>query len=53
MKKFHIFIILIFAFLTAFAQQEQKAKDILDKVSAKTKSYKTIKAEFTSTLENL
>ncbi len=53
MKKFHIFIILIFAFHTAFAQQEQKAKDILDKVSAKTKSYKTFKAEFTSTLENL
>ena len=35
------------------AQDADKAKEILDKVSEKTKSFKTIKADFSFTLENL
>jgi outer membrane lipoprotein-sorting protein len=42
-------------FLTAFfaqAQQDAKAKGILDQVSAKTRSYKTISADFTFSMQN-
>jgi len=35
-----------------FAQQDSKAKEILDKLSATTKSYKTIQIDFSFTLEN-
>ncbi len=45
-----IFTIVLFVF-TALAQ-DQKAKAILDKVSAKAKTFKTIYAEFTFTLDN-
>lgn len=38
--------------LGAFAQEDAKAKAILDKLSAKTKSYKTVKADFTFTMVN-
>lgn len=38
--------------LTAFAQEDTKAKGILDKLSAKTKAYKTIKADFQFTMSN-
>jgi len=38
--------------ITALAQEDKKAKEILDQVSAKTKAYKTITAEFTNTLDN-
>lgn len=34
------------------AQQDVKAKNILDEVSGKTKSYKTISADFTFSMEN-
>ena len=34
------------------AQQDQKAKDILDKVSAKTGTFKTISADFAFTMQN-
>jgi outer membrane lipoprotein-sorting protein len=37
---------------SVFAQQDQKAKSILDKLSAKTKAYKTIKADFQFTISN-
>ena len=55
MNKFRYFFI---TFLTVYslsinAQQDQKAKDILDKVSATNKSYKTIEAEFIFTRENI
>ena len=36
-----------------YEQNVKKAKEILDKVSAKTKSYKTISADFTFSMENL
>ncbi len=36
-----------------FEQNAKKAKEILDKVSAKTKSYSTISADFTFSMENL
>jgi len=35
-----------------YEQNAKKAKDILDKVSAKTKSYSTISADFTFSMEN-
>ena len=38
--------------LTAFSQEDTKAKGILDKLSAKTKAYKTIKADFQFTMSN-
>lgn len=49
-----------FAFAAAFflmatsltAQQDPKAKEILDKVSVTTKSYKTVQIDFSFTLEN-
>ncbi len=36
-----------------YEQNVKKAKEILDKVSTKTKSYKTISADFTFSMENL
>ncbi|MCF6331904.1 MAG: outer membrane lipoprotein carrier protein LolA [Draconibacterium sp.] len=44
------FLLLTSIFLQA--KQDQKAKDILDKVSEKTRSYKTISADFSFTMEN-
>lgn len=54
MKKLVIAIIPVFMVLSVYAQKDQKAapvhdpkaKEILDKVSSKTKAYQTIKAEF-------
>lgn len=51
MKKLFILIALMPGFI--FAQNTEKAKEILDKVTAKTKTYETIKADFSFTLENL
>ncbi len=47
-------LIVLFCSLTiiSFAQSDTKAKLILDKVEAKTKAYKTIKAEFINQLYN-
>ncbi len=48
-------VILIFAYLSifpAFSQDDAKAKEILDKLSAKTKAYKTIEANFQFTMVN-
>jgi len=39
--------------LSLQAQSSEKAKEILDKVSAKTKAYQTIKADFSFAMENL
>lgn len=54
MRQTFIFIYLVFAALFAHAQSPEvlKAKEILDKVAAKTKSYQTIRASFSFTLEN-
>lgn len=46
-----IFVVAL-SLTTAFAQVDKKAQDILKGVSAKYKSYKAIKADFTYTLEN-
>lgn len=55
MKKYIIiFIVAAFALpLTAQTEDSAKAKEILDKVSAKTKTYKSIEVDFSFTLENL
>ena len=50
-KKLIILMALIPGFI--FAQNPEKAKEILDKVTAKTKTYETIKADFSFSLENL
>ncbi|TLX72642.1 outer membrane lipoprotein carrier protein LolA [Labilibacter sediminis] len=51
MKKLLLLIALAPAFLTA--QNPEKAKEILDQVTEKTKTYKTIKADFSFSMENL
>lgn len=44
--------VLLVAFF-ALAQQDEKAKGILDKVSEKTRSFKTISADFIFTMQNI
>ncbi len=51
MKKLLLIIALIPGFM--FAQNSEKAKEILDQVTANTKTYKTIKADFSFSMENL
>ena len=52
MKKL-IFLVIIAALnMAAFAQSDKKATAILDEVSVKTKAYKTIKIEFTYSMDN-
>jgi outer membrane lipoprotein-sorting protein len=58
MKYFLSLTILILVSFTSLAQDNyeentKKAKEILDKVSAKTRSYKSISADFTFSMENL
>lgn len=45
-------ILALFFTFTFSAQEDKKAKDILDKLSAKTKSYTTIRTEFDYNLNN-
>ena len=46
-------VVLFLFVITGIAQtKDQKAASLLDEVSAKTKSYKSIKADFTYTMEN-
>ncbi|MGB0882235.1 MAG: LolA family protein [Vicingaceae bacterium] len=52
MKNIFTIALTLLVSIGAFAQQDAKAKGILDKLSAKTKAYKTIKAEFQFTLSN-
>ena len=40
------------AVISVYSQKDQKASDLLDQVSAKTKSYKSIKADFSYKMEN-
>ncbi len=47
-----IILFLSLSFFSAFSQKDQKASDILDQVSAKTKAYKSIKADFSYRMEN-
>ena len=41
-----------FLTITSFAQKDKKATDLLSQVSAKTKSYKTLKVEFSYNMDN-
>lgn len=52
MKSLLILLITATTGFAAVAQEDAKAKEILDKLSNKTKAYKTIKAEFTFTMVN-
>lgn len=52
MKKLSIITLSLLISLGSFAQEDAKAKGILDKLSAQTKAYKTIKAEFQFTINN-
>ena len=52
MKSLFILLLAGVTSYTAFAQEDTKAKGILDKLSAKTKAYKTIKADFQFTMVN-
>lgn len=52
MKSLFILLIAGATGLTSFAQEDTKAKSILDKLSTKTKAYKTIKADFLFTMAN-
>ncbi len=53
MKHILTFALLSFFTINSFAQNAEKAKEILDKVSEKTKSYSTISADFSFSMENL
>ncbi len=52
MKNIVLIVLGMFLFQGVNAQGDKKAKDILSGVSAKYKSYKSMKAEFSYTLEN-
>jgi outer membrane lipoprotein-sorting protein len=52
MKKLITSITILFLSIASFAQVDKKAQEILKGVSAKYKSYKAIKADFSYTLEN-
>lgn len=51
MKNIFLATLVSLAFFSVQAQVDQKAKAILDEVSAKTKTYKTISSEFSYTVE--
>src|ERR1017187_9561519 len=50
-KNITFLVLLTIGHLTSTAQNDPKAKKILDDLGAKTKTYTTIKAEFSKTLE--
>ena len=52
MKAILLFSVLILFTGSLFAQQDAKAKEILDKLSQTSRSYKTIQIDFSFTLEN-
>jgi len=52
MKKL-VLVITLFIGFNSFAQNDAKAKQLLDEVSTKMTSYKTVYVEFSNTLENL
>lgn len=53
MKKLSLFASLLLLIGNTFAQQDAKAKEILDKFSETTKTYQTIQIDFSFTLENI
>lgn len=52
MRAIFLFSVLILVAGSLFAQQDVKAKEILDKLSQTSKNYKTIQIDFSFTLEN-
>ncbi len=52
MRRIFLIIPLFLFAVAVFAQQDQKAREILDKVTASTKSYKSIEATFSFEMEN-
>jgi len=52
MKRFTFAVAALFMATSMLAQQDPKAKEVLDKLSQTTKSYKTIQIDFSFTLEN-
>ena len=52
MKTVYLFCVLMLVAGSLFAQQDAKAKEILDKLSQTSRSYKTIQIDFSFTLEN-
>ena len=52
MKKYFASMLALLLAVGTFAQSDKKAQTILDEVSAKTKSYKTIRIEFDYTMVN-
>jgi len=52
MKRIFLVGIILVISLFSIAQQEDRAKEILDEVSQKTRSYSTISADFTFSMEN-
>lgn len=52
MRSIYLFSVLMLVAGSLFAQQDAKAKEILDKLSQTSRSYKTIQIEFSFTLEN-
>lgn len=53
MKNLFLALSIVFASVAVFAQQDQKAKEILDRVSTKTKAFSTVKVKFEFTRENI
>ena len=52
MRLFSTFLFVFTIALAGFSQNDAKAKSIIDKLSTKTKSYKTIYVEFTAKIKN-
>jgi outer membrane lipoprotein-sorting protein len=51
-KSIHLFVAALLSSILLNGQQDPEAKQILDRVSAKTKTYSTIQADFELTIEN-
>ena len=52
MKSVFLFTIILFISILTFAQEDSKSKNILDEVTEKAKSFKTISADFTFSMVN-
>jgi len=53
MRKTFLFIISLIIAIGSYAQKDKKATEILDRVIAKTESYKTMEVEFTLAMDNV
>ena len=52
MKRIYFTIVLVLMFVAVSAQQDEKAKNILDQVSQKTSSFQSIQADFSFIMKN-